>query len=77
MKMPRYQAAGIRRNSPVRPLKKGEVLGRICDYFGRELFVYRAKNGWYYSLSDHQSVHYEDTPMVSYGTWDEDRVRLK
>ena len=48
------------------------MLGRICDYFGRELFVYRAKMGGIILYQTISLCIMKDTPMVSYGTWDED-----
>ena len=57
---------------PGETFKEGEVLGRICDYFGRELFVYRAKMGGIILYQTISLCIMKDTPMVSYGTWDED-----
>ena len=72
MKMPRYQAAGIRRNSPVRHLKKAKYWEESAIIFGRELFVYRAKMGGIILYQTISLCIMKDTPMVSYGTWDED-----
>lgn len=57
---------------PGETFKEGEVLGKICDYFGRELFVYRAKMGGIILYQTISLCIMKDTPMVSYGTWDED-----
>ena len=63
---------------PGETFKEGEVLGRICDYFGRELFVYRAKMGGIILYQTISLCIMKDTPMVSYGTWMRiHRVRLK
>lgn len=53
-------------------ITEGEVPGRICDYFGCELFVYRAEIGGIILYQTISLCIMKDTPMVSYGTWDED-----
>lgn len=58
---------------PGETFKEGEVLGKICDYFGRELFVYRAKMGGIILYQTISLCIMKDTPMVSYGTWDEEK----
>lgn len=56
---------------PGETFKEGEVLGRICDYFGNELAVYKAKMGGIMLYETISLCIMKDTPMVSYGTWDE------
>lgn len=58
---------------PGETFKEGEVLGRICDYFGNELAVYKAKMGGIMLYETISLCIMKDTPMVSYGTWDEDK----
>ena len=51
---------------PGDPVEKGEVLGRICDIFGKELFVYRAKDRGRILYQTASLGIEEGSPMVAY-----------
>ena len=73
MRMHRYQDAGISETASETFKKEGESAGKnLRLFFGRELFVYRAKMGGIILYQTISLCIMKDTPMVSYGTWDED-----
>ncbi|MDO5345843.1 MAG: M14 family metallopeptidase [Lachnospiraceae bacterium] len=49
--------------------QKGEVLGRIRDYFGKELQVCRARQDGVILYETSSLCIMKDTPMVAYGYW--------
>lgn len=51
--------------------EEGEVLGKICDYFGNVLYEYKAKKGGIMLYETISLCIRESSPMVAYGTWDE------
>lgn len=55
---------------PGETFRKGEVLGKICDYFGKELEVCRAKQDGIILYETVSLCIMEGTPMVAYGSWD-------
>lgn len=56
---------------PGETFEKGEVLGKICDYFGNELHVYEAKRGGIMLYETISLCIQAGSPMVAYGVWDE------
>lgn len=55
---------------PGETFRKGEVLGRICDYFGNELEVCCARRDGIMLYETVSLCIMEGTPMVAYGKWD-------
>ena len=53
--------------------KEGEILGVIKDYFGKELYTCLAKHDGIMLYQTISLCIIENTPMVAYGTWDEDK----
>lgn len=54
--------------------REGELLGRICDYFGDELQVCRAKQDGVMLYQTESLCIMEGTPMVAYGNWKRETV---
>lgn len=59
---------------PGETFKKGEVLGTICDYFGNVLETCVAKKGGIMLYETISLCIMKGTPMVAYGSWDEDTM---
>lgn len=59
---------------PGETFRKGEILGRICDYFGNELEVYRAKKDGIILYETMSLCIMKGTPMVAYGSWDVEKM---
>ncbi len=58
---------------PGETFRKGDVLGRIRDYFGEVLFTCTAKHDGIILYETISLCIMENTPMVAYGIWDTDR----
>ena len=58
---------------PGETFREGDVLGQIRDYFGKVLFTCRAKHDGIMLYETISLCIMENTPMVAYGVWDEDR----
>lgn len=59
---------------PGETFRKGEILGRICDYFGNELEVCTAKHDGIMLYETVSLCIMKGTPMVAYGMWDVDTM---
>lgn len=57
---------------PGETFREGELLGKICDYFGNILHEYRAKCGGIILYETISLCIQEGSPMVAYGIWDEE-----
>lgn len=55
---------------PGETFRKGDILGKICDYFGKELFACKAKMDGIILYETISLCIMKDSPMVAYGTWD-------
>lgn len=55
---------------PGETFRKGDVLGKICDYFGNELEVYHAKKDGIILYETISLCIMKGSPMVAYGSWD-------
>lgn len=74
-----YEDAGVSgcwypSKQPGETFCKGEILGKICDYFGNELKVCIAKNDGIILYETMSLCIIKGTPMVAYGTWDVDKM---
>ncbi len=58
---------------PGETFRKGEILGRIRDYFGEELEVCAAKQDGIMLYETVSLCVMEGSPLVAYGSWDEER----
>lgn len=58
---------------PGETFREGEVLGRIKDYFGKELYICRAKHDGIILYETISLCIMKDSPMVAYGVWDEEK----
>lgn len=61
---------------PGETFRKGEILGRICDYFGKELEVCVAKQDGIILYETVSLCIMEGSPMVAYGKWDVDKYGM-
>lgn len=57
---------------PGETFQKGEVLGTIRDYFGKELYTYEARMGGIILYETISLCIQEGSPMVAYGSWEEE-----
>lgn len=58
---------------PGETFRKGEILGKICDYFGNELEVCTAKQDGIILYETISLCIMKGSPMVAYGSWDIDK----
>lgn len=59
---------------PGETFKEGEILGTVCDYFGNVLQTCVARKGGIMLYETVSLCIMEGTPMVAYGSWDEDTM---
>ncbi len=59
---------------PGETFREGEVLGTICDYFGNVLSTCVAEKGGIMLYETVSLCIMKGTPMVAYGSWDEDTM---
>ncbi|MDO5337877.1 MAG: M14 family metallopeptidase [Eubacteriales bacterium] len=59
---------------PGETFRKGEILGKICDYFGNVLEICTAKKDGVILYETISLCIMRGTPMIAYGSWDEETM---